>query len=125
MQSRSKATRILGNKESNSIVGGGNLGAVRRITPFSQAFGLGLVLCCGGRNGAWADPPADTQTGASAISSSSDAPTSLPQQSFFSSLKQAFNKDFDHEVVRGHFDLGSPPNAHRYYCLVDPKTGKK
>jgi hypothetical protein len=111
-------------KESNSFVGG-NLGAVRRIMRFSQAFGLGLILCCGGRSGALADPPAGTQTGASAISSSSDAPTSLPQQSFFSSLKQAFNKDFDHEVVRGHFDLGSPPNARRYYCLVDAKTGKR
>jgi hypothetical protein len=72
-----------------------------------------------------ADPPAGTETGASAIPSSSDAQTSLPQQSFLSSLKQAFNKDFDREVVRGHFDLGSPPNARRYYCLVDPKTGKK
>ena len=77
-----------------------------------------------------ADPPAGTETGASAISSSSDAQKSdtqksLPQQSFFSSLKQAFNKDFDHEVVRGHFDLGSAPNGHRYYCLVDVKTGKK
>jgi hypothetical protein len=72
-----------------------------------------------------ADPPAGTGTGASATPSPSDAPASLPQQSFLSSLKQAFNKDFDREVVRGHFDLGSPPNVHRYYCLVDPKTGKK
>jgi hypothetical protein len=86
---------------------------------------VGLVLCLGGRSGALADPPAGTETGASAIPSSSDAPTSLPQQSFLSSLKQAFNKDFDREVVRGHFDLGSPPNARRYYCLVDPKTGKR
>jgi hypothetical protein len=29
---------------------------------------------------------------------------------------------YDHEVVRGHFDLGTPPNSHRYYCLVDTKT---
>jgi hypothetical protein len=72
-----------------------------------------------------ADPPAGTGTGASATPSPSDAPASLPQQSFLSSLKQAFNKDFDRDVVRGHFDLGSPPNVHRYYCLVDPKTGKK
>jgi hypothetical protein len=86
---------------------------------------VGLVLCFGGGSGALADPPGGTQTGASAISSSSDAQTSLPQQSFFSSLKQAIKKDFDHEVVRGHFDLGSPPNAHRYYCLVDAKTGKR
>jgi len=32
---------------------------------------------------------------------------------------------FDHEVVRGHFDLGSPPNARRYYCLIDTKTGSR
>jgi len=91
----------------------------------SQAFAAGLVLCFGGRSGALADPPAGTETGASTSSSSSDAQKSLPQQSFFSSLKQAFNKDFEHEVVRGHFELGSPPNVRRYYCLVDVKTGKR
>ena len=101
------------------------MGAAQRIRYFFQAFAVGLVLCLGGRSGALADPPAGPETGASTIPSSSDAPTSLPQQSFLSSLKQAFNKDFDREVVRGHFDLGSPPNAHRYYCLLDPKTGKK
>jgi hypothetical protein len=101
------------------------LGAVRRIPDFSQAFAAGLVVCVGGISGALADPPAGTQTGASAIPSPSDGQTSLPQESFFSSLKQAFNKNFDREVVRGHFDLGSPPNARRYYCLVDPKTGKR
>jgi hypothetical protein len=112
------------NNESNSVAGG-NLSAALRIPHFSLAFGVGLILCFGGRGGALADPPAGTQTGASAISSSSDAQTSLPQQSFFSSLKQAFNKDFDHELVRGHFDLGSPPNVRRYYCLVDAKTGRR
>jgi len=101
------------------------LRAVRRIRYFSQAFAAGLVLCFGGRSGALADPPAGTETGASTSSSSSDAQKSLPQQSFFSSLKQAFNKDFEHEVVRGHFELGSPPNVRRYYCLVDAKTGKR
>jgi hypothetical protein len=50
---------------------------------------------------------------------------SLPQQGFFTSLKQASNEDFDREVVRGHFDQGTPPNVHRYYCMVDPKTGRK
>jgi len=86
---------------------------------------VGLVLCFGGGSDVLADPPAGTETAASATPSPSEAPASLPQQSFLSSLKQAFNKDFDREVVRGHFDLGSPPNAHRYYCLIDPKTGKK
>jgi hypothetical protein len=91
----------------------------------SQALALGLVLSLVGGRSALADPPAGEQAGASAASASSDAQTSLPQQNFFSSLKQAFNKDFDHEVVRGHFNIGSPPNEHRYYCLVDAKTGKR
>lgn len=98
---------------------------VGRIAHFSQAFAAGLALCWGGSSGARADSPDGPQTGASAVPSSSDAQPSLPQQSLFSSLKQAFNKDFDHEVVRGHFDLGTAPNVRRYYCLVDAKTGKK
>lgn len=49
----------------------------------------------------------------------------MPQESIFSSLRQSFNQDFDHEVVRGHFDVGAPSSTHRYYCLVDPKTGKR
>jgi hypothetical protein len=52
-------------------------------------------------------------------------PPPAPQENFLSSLKQAFSQDFDHDVVRGHFDVGSPPDSHRYYCLVDPKTGKR
>jgi len=124
MQSRSRATRILVTEESKRLAGG-NVETVRRILGFSQAFAAALVLCLGGGSGALADPPAGTETGASATPSSGDAEKSLPQQSFFSSLKQAFNKDFDHEVVRGHFDLGSPPNSHRYYCLADAKTGKR
>jgi hypothetical protein len=48
----------------------------------------------------------------------------VPQESFFSSLKQAIQQDYDHAVIRGHFDLGSPPDTHRYYCLIDTKTGK-
>ena len=44
---------------------------------------------------------------------------------FLSSLKQAFRQDTDKEVVRGHFDVGTPPDVHRYYCLVDPKSGKR
>ena len=44
---------------------------------------------------------------------------------FLSSLKQAINHDFDHEVVRAHFEVGTPPDTHRYYCLIDPKSGKR
>jgi hypothetical protein len=91
-----------------------------RIAHSSRAYALGLVLCFGGGSGALADSPA----GAPADSTSSDAQTSASKGTFFSSLKQAFKEDFDHEVVRGHFDVGSPPDVHRYYCLVDPKTGK-
>jgi len=101
------------------------VGSVRRIACFSQSFALGVTLCVGAFNGVLANPQTGTDSAAPATPSSSSAPPSLPEDSFFSSLKQAFNKDFDHEVVRGHFDQGSPPSAHRYYCLVDPKTGKR
>ena len=97
--------------------------ATSRIRYPSRAIAAGLALCFCGGSGALADPPAGAETGAAA-SSPSNAQTPLPQESFFSSLKQAFKQDFDHEVVRGHFDVGSPPDAHRYYCLVDAKTGK-
>ena len=56
--------------------------------------------------GARGQPPADTPTG-----------------NFISSFKQAINKNFDHEVVRGHFDVGTAPDLHRFYCLADPRTG--
>ena len=90
----------------------------------SQGLALGLLLFCGGHSGALADPPPGAATGASASPSPSDAQSSAPKGSFLSSLKQAFTEDFDKEVVRGHFDVGSPPDAHRYYCLVSVKTGK-
>jgi hypothetical protein len=125
VRKRSRATRLLVNNKSNGSIGGGYLGTSLGILHSSQAFAVGVLLCFGGRSGALADPPAGTEPGAAASSSSSDAPTPLPQENFFSSLKQAFKQDFDHEVVRGHFDVGSPPDAHRYYCLVDAKTGKR
>jgi hypothetical protein len=42
----------------------------------------------------------------------------------FSSIKQNL-RESEQEVVRGHFDLGDPPNVHRYYCLVNPKSGRR
>lgn len=84
------------------------------------ASGLSLF---GGGSGAWADPPADTA--AAQPANSSDLPKSLPQDGFFSSLKQAAKEGFDHEIVRGHFDVGTAPNVRRYYCLQDVKTGEK
>lgn len=48
----------------------------------------------------------------------------MPQDGFFSSITQNL-RESEQEVVRGHFDLGEPPNVHRYYCLVNPKTGRR
>ena len=78
----------------------------------------------GGRSDALPEPPAGTEAGASS-SATNAAPKTLPQESFFSSLKQSIKQGYDHEAVRAHFDLGSPPNVRRYYCLVDIKTGER
>jgi hypothetical protein len=84
-------------------------------------LGLGLSAFVGSWSGALADPPAAPAPNPAA----GDVPKYLPQDGFFSSLKQAAKQGYDHEVVRGHFDLGSPPNVHRYYCLLDTRTGEK
>jgi hypothetical protein len=59
--------------------------------------------------------------------SAADAPSewhSMPQDGLFSSIKQNL-RESSQEVVRGHFDLGEPPNVRRYYCLVSPKSGRR
>jgi hypothetical protein len=48
----------------------------------------------------------------------------MPQDGLFSSIKQNLRESAQ-EVVRGHFDLGEPPNVRRYYCLVSPKNGRR
>jgi hypothetical protein len=68
---------------------------------------------------AQAAPPADASGGAP-----DDEPKSLPQDGLFSSIKQSL-RESDQEIVRGHFDVGSPPNVHRYYCLMDPKSRRR
>ena len=68
---------------------------------------------------------AGTETGSPASAASGDASTAVPVANILSSLKQAFQHDYEHDVVAGHFDVGSPPDAHRYYCLVDEKTGMR
>ena len=80
------------------------------------ASALGLVLLLGGPLAALAGTPAVTDAG---------APKSIPQDSIFSSVKQSLNQDVEHDVVRGHFELGEPPNVHRYYCLISTKTGRR
>jgi hypothetical protein len=86
---------------------------------------IGLMMLLGTGHAFPADPPAGAQAATSTDSSLNDGPKTLPQTSFFSSVKQSLRMGYDHEVVRGHFDLGAPPNQHRYYCLVDTKTHRK
>jgi SnoaL-like domain len=63
-----------------------------------------------------ADPPGGEQSGTQPAET---------KGGMLESLKQAFGENLDRDEVRGHFDVGSPPNTRRYYCLVDPKTGKR
>jgi hypothetical protein len=95
---------------------------IRRNAP--QACAVGVLLVCGGPHSALAEQP--SSSGAADAAATSDAPAAtLPQENFFSSVKQSMRMGYDHEVVRGHFDLGVPPNSHRYYCLLDTKTRVK
>ena len=67
-----------------------------------------------------ADPPTGNPPGAATAA----AQAADIKQDFFASLKQGLEQDLNREVVRGHFDVGTAPHVHRYYCLVDPKSGK-
>ncbi len=101
---------------------GGNLATSRRARcGASQASAWVLLLALGICSGVLADPPTGVPAGAADGTSYTNAQT-LPQENFFSSIKESLRLGFDHEEVRGHFDLGTPPNSHRYYCLVDTKT---
>jgi len=85
----------------------------------SPAVAASLLLLWGSGGAATADPP---PTGAGDVAGGAPPAT---QGGFLSSLKQAFTQDIDRAVVWGHFDVGSPPDTHRFYCLIDPKTGKR
>jgi hypothetical protein len=91
--------------------GESSLSTSRWVAGRTWAVSAALTLSYGG--GVLADAPVG-----------SEAPAAVPQESIFSSIKQAFNQDFDRQVIRGHFDVGSSPTR-RYYCLVDAKTGKR
>ena len=95
----------------------------RRKFFWSGALAVGIGLCAAHASPALAGATADTETAVPAAPPR-DGQSPVPQESFFSSLKQAIQQDYDHAVIRGHFDIGSPPDIHRYYCLVDTKTGK-
>jgi hypothetical protein len=100
------------------------LAILPRILHCSQTLAVGLAILFGGGSNAVAGPQTGEGAAASASSPASAAQLPAPKGDFFSSVKQAFKQDLEHEVVRGHFDVGTPPETHRYYCLVDAKTGK-
>jgi ketosteroid isomerase-like protein len=95
----------------------------RRLRYSGLVVSFGLFI--GGSSGALADPPAGAQAESSQSHPTGDTPKSLPEGSMFSSVQQSFKETPDLQLVRGHFDLGSPPNVRRYYCLVNIKTGNK
>src|SRR6185295_2204048 len=110
---------VIGGRRRCSILGAMMLIHSDQMTPprHSPALVLCLVLL-GAGNTALADPPEGTAGGTASSSSQTHG-------GFLSSLKQAFGENVDREVVWAHFDVGSAPETHRFYCLVDPKTGKR
>jgi hypothetical protein len=82
---------------------------------------LATVLCCTlgcAASGVFAQ-------GSPAAATPAPAQVQESKDGFLSSLKQAFGEDLNKEVVRGHFDVGTDANSHRYYCLVNPKSGRR
>jgi hypothetical protein len=84
------------------------------------AAGILGILAAGA---ATADYPQNSPPPAAAAEAPSEW-HSMPQDGVFSSIKQNL-RESEQEVVRGHFDLGEPPNVRRYYCLVNPKSGRR
>ena len=94
-----------------------------RTSRYSHSVAVGVLLFYGGPC-VPAEPPSSAATGAPANPPASDVQALAPQGGFLSSLKQGFSQDLEREVVRGHFDVSLPSGTQRYYCLLDPKTGK-
>jgi len=88
----------------------------------SNACLAALLLLIGAD--ALSDPPAAPDNSTAGSPAATDLQSALATGDYFSSAKQAFSEDFNKEVVRGHFDVGTPPDTHRFYCLVNAKTGK-
>jgi hypothetical protein len=91
-----------------------------------QAWAAGAILLAGSGLKVQADVPAPPGAAAASAAASSDdgEPKGLPQDGLFSSIKQSL-REGDREIIRGHFEVGSPPNVRRYYCLMDPKTHRR
>jgi ketosteroid isomerase-like protein len=92
----------------------------------ARLVALGVLLLGSGAALSRADPPA----GGTAAATPGGSPPAGAQVAevkggFFSSLKQAFQEDPEREIVRGHFDVGTPPDTRRFYCLVNPKNGRR
>ena len=85
-----------------------------------------LLFFLGAGFDARADSPAAQGASApnAAANAASDEPKTLPQDGLFSSIKQNL-REGDQEIIRGHFEVGEPPNVHRYYCLMDPKSHRR
>jgi ketosteroid isomerase-like protein len=95
-----------------------------RVRRDPRAVTLSVLLLSGGGNvGGGALVLAQQPT--NSAGGSAGASPATQGGGFVSSLRQAFGTDFSREVVRGHFDVSSPSGSHRFYCLIDPKTGKR
>lgn len=89
-----------------------------------QAWVAGLLLLVGATGESRADAPAPQGTAVANAPADGGEPKTLPQDGLFSSIKQSL-REGDQEIIRGHFEVGSPPNVHRYYCLMDPKSHRR
>jgi hypothetical protein len=119
MRQRCSAARI-GQSRRISDLRGGSLPSPFRITGAAGARTVALLLVV--YHAAAADSPSPAAGDSSAPVSAGTLSDS--SGSVFSSLKQAFSEDFKREVVRGHFDVDSSSGTHRFYCMVDARTGK-
>jgi len=100
------------------------VGTARRSRKQRYSSALAALLL-GSAGAASADPPAVAPGGVAASPSPSAPQSSDIRQDVMAGVKQGFNENTDRDVVIGHFDIGTPPNSHRFYCLLDPKTGKR
>lgn len=102
---------ILSDNQSNDTGSGKGLIILRRSPLSSAVLASAVTLQL-------------LMAGPARAAAAGDAPDAAPQQNFLQSLSQAFKQDYENAVVRGHFETGTTPGEHRYYCLVNAKTGK-
>lgn len=120
MRRRSPAARIGRSRPVPDLRTGGPLPSPNRTAGIAIVCGTALLLIA--RAAASGEPPAPADSASSPSASAGTVSDSAG--SVFSSLKQAFSEDFKREVIRGHIDVDSSSGTHRFYCLVDARTGK-